>query len=205
MIELITAGIILGLSAGFAPGPLLTLVISETLRHGIGSGIRVAFAPLITDIPIIALTILLSVALGDAKMIIGLISLAGGSFVLWMGLSSLRMKQSTLEQAQEPPRSLTKGIVTNALSPHPYLFWISVGIPILNNAMSFSMVMPVVFILCFYACLVGAKILLTVMAGRSRHFLQGKVYLVTMRLLGLALCVFALMLFWDGLRLTGVV
>ncbi|MFC1515262.1 hypothetical protein ACFL7E_00730 [Thermodesulfobacteriota bacterium] len=35
MISYLTTGIILGLSAGFAPGPLLTLVITESLQHGI--------------------------------------------------------------------------------------------------------------------------------------------------------------------------
>ena len=37
MTEFFTIGIVLGLSAGFAPGPLLTLVISETLQHDIKS------------------------------------------------------------------------------------------------------------------------------------------------------------------------
>lgn len=205
MFEILATGLLLGISAGFAPGPLLTLVISETLRHGIGSGMKVAVAPIITDLPIIALTFLLSAVFGNTGLFIGLISLAGGCFVFWMGLSSLRMKKNTLELPAEVPRSLTKGILTNALSPHPYLFWISVGIPILNHAMEISLVMPLAFILCFYACLVGAKVLLAIVAGRSRDFLQGHVYLATMRLLGLALVTFSLMLFWDGLLLLGLV
>jgi len=47
---------VLGVSAGFAPGPLLTLVISETLQHDIKSGVKVALAPIITDLPIIILS-----------------------------------------------------------------------------------------------------------------------------------------------------
>jgi threonine/homoserine/homoserine lactone efflux protein len=35
MIEFLSAGMLLGLAAGFAPGPLLVLVISETLKHNI--------------------------------------------------------------------------------------------------------------------------------------------------------------------------
>jgi threonine/homoserine/homoserine lactone efflux protein len=34
----------LGSSGGSAPGPLLALVASETLRHGVAAGIRVALA-----------------------------------------------------------------------------------------------------------------------------------------------------------------
>jgi len=205
MIELITAGIILGLSAGFAPGPLLALVISETLRHGVGSGMRVALAPLITDIPIIALTFLLSVFLADAQPVIGVIALVGGSFVLWLGVSSLRMKRVAFEEAPEMPRSLAKGIAANALSPHPYIFWLTVGTPILSKAMDTDWILAAVFIIIFYACLVGAKMLLAILAGRSRGFLQGKAYINTMRALGALMCLFALMLFRDGFSLLGII
>ncbi len=33
MISIFLTGVLLGLSAGLAPGPLLTLVITETLKH----------------------------------------------------------------------------------------------------------------------------------------------------------------------------
>ncbi len=45
MPDLATTGIILGLSAGLAPGPLLTLVIAATLRRDAAAGIRVALPP----------------------------------------------------------------------------------------------------------------------------------------------------------------
>ena len=53
----LSAGLLLGLSGGLAPGPLLTLVASETLRHGARAGISVALAPLLTDAPIILATL----------------------------------------------------------------------------------------------------------------------------------------------------
>ena len=56
MLQILAMGTFLGLAAGFAPGPLLTLVISETLQHDIKSGVKVALAPIITDLPIIFFT-----------------------------------------------------------------------------------------------------------------------------------------------------
>ena len=205
MVELLTAGIIMGLSAGFAPGPLLTLLISETLRHGMRSGIKVALAPILTDLPIIALTFYLSAQLENAGTILGLTSLAGGSFVLWMGIKGLKISSVEIKLGTESPRSLTKGIATNALSPYPYIFWLTVGTPILNKAMQSSMTLPLIFIASFYICIVGAKLLLAILVGHSRSFLSGKAYLFTMRFLGLVLCLFALILFRDGLQLIGVI
>ena len=48
-----TAGLLLGAPSGFAPGPMLLLIISETLRHGKHAGAKVACIPLLTDAPIV--------------------------------------------------------------------------------------------------------------------------------------------------------
>ena len=48
------SGAVFGLAAGLMPGPLLALVIQQTLRHGPTEGIKVAAAPLLTDLPIVA-------------------------------------------------------------------------------------------------------------------------------------------------------
>ncbi|MFK5986205.1 MAG: hypothetical protein QM479_12390 [Pseudomonadota bacterium] len=126
MIDFFTLGIALALSAGFAPGPLLTLVISETLQHDIKAGIKVAFAPIITDFP----------------------------------------------------------IMIKALS--------------LNSAAL------LVFVFSFYSCLAGAKILLALVVGKSKSFLSNNIYIYIVRVLGLVLCILALILFRDGFELLGI-
>ncbi len=65
MTAFLFSGILLGLSGGLAPGPLLTLLASETLRHGARAGVWVALAPLLTDLPIILATVLLLRPLTD--------------------------------------------------------------------------------------------------------------------------------------------
>lgn len=201
----LTAGVLLGLSAGFAPGPLLALVMSETLEHGIGSGIRVAIAPIITDLPIIAVTFLLLSQLSGVEGLLGIISLAGGCYVLYMGFESVRSKAGERTCSQAAPRSLSKGVLTNALSPHPYLFWISVGVPILLKSQDAGRAAPVLFIGGFYLFLVGSKVSLAMLVGRSKSFLSDRGYTFVMKLLGLALVAFSFVLFADGLRLLGFI
>ena len=82
MIHFMTIGAFLGLSAGFAPGPLLALVITETLQHDIKSGLKVALAPMITDLPIIIVTLFFLSKLSNFHEILGIISLIGGCFIL---------------------------------------------------------------------------------------------------------------------------
>jgi threonine/homoserine/homoserine lactone efflux protein len=205
MIHFLSIGVILGLSAGFMPGPLLTLVISETLQHNTKAGVKVALAPVITDFPIVVLTLFVLAKLANFHGILGGLSLIGGFVILLMGYKSIRIKGVELNFQNTKPKSLAKGVLVNILSPHPYLFWFGVGGPIMTKAMNQTIIAPLVFILSFYFCLVGSKVLLAILTGKSKSFLSGNIYIFIMRFLGLVLCVLALILFYDGLKLLGII
>lgn len=204
MSEFLTIGAILGLSAGLAPGPLLALVIAETVRHDVKAGLKVALSPLVTDLPIILLASAILSQLSDFHRVLGVISLIGGGVVAFMGYECMRPKPLDPDDVDEVPRSLRKGILVNALSPHPYLFWLSVGGPIMDRAMSVNVVALMAFLGGFYALLIGSKMVLAMAVARSKKFLGGKAYLAVMRILGLALWVLAVFLFHDGLQLLGL-
>lgn len=203
MISFLTIGAILGLSAGIAPGPLLALVISETLRYDIKSGIKIALAPLITDAPIIILTLMLSTSLSEFNYILGGISFIGGAFIAYLGIESIRSQGTDIEISHTPSKAFQKGILTNLLSPHPYLFWFTVGAPIMTKAKQQNIFCVIGFIAAFYILLVGSKLLLAVITAKSRTFMTGKTYILLMRALGITLCVFAGLLVKDGLHLMG--
>lgn len=204
MINFLLTGTILGLSAGFAPGPLLTLVISETLRHGTRSGLKVALAPVITDLPIIALTMLLLRELAGFKLVMAAISGLGGLVVLYLGIRAFRTRGLEIIPAAPKVNPLLKGIAVNLLSPHPYLFWLSVGGPLTMKAREHGLGAATGFVLSFYVLLVGSKLLLAGLVGGSRAFLRGRVYLLTIRGLGLLLILLAGALFREGFLLLGL-
>ncbi len=204
MIHYFTIGIVLGLSAGLAPGPLLTLVISETITHDIRAGIKVALAPLVTDLPIIVLTVFILSRLSGFHDILGVISLVGGLLVLVMGIQGIKAKGVEVDIQKTRSRSLAKGILVNILSPYPYLFWLSVGAPTMTRAKDLHIFAGAAFVISFYFLLVGSKVLLAVLVGKSKMFLKGRVYIYTMKFLGFALCALAAFLFKDGLSLLGI-
>ena len=181
------------------------LVVSQTLQHGTREGVRVAVAPLLTDIPIICLGLILFSMFADPDFALGIVSFIGSAFVGYLGLSNLRQQPFEITFPQEASRSYLKGAATNILSPHPYLFWLSVGVPTVLKASSLSLSAALGFIVLFYVCIVGAKIVIAFTVGRSRHFLTGAKYLWIIKGLGLLLIGFALILLYDGLSLTGLV
>jgi threonine/homoserine/homoserine lactone efflux protein len=204
MIHFLFMGLVLGLSAGLAPGPLLTLVVSETLRYHVGAGIRVALAPLISDLPIVVVSVGLLSTMAGFEAILGGISLMGAVVVFRMGVHGLKTRALVIEPEVSGRNALVKGVLVNVLSPHPYLFWISVGAPLVHRAMDVSLAAAMAFIAGFYLLLVGSKVVVALAVGRSRTVIKGRAYVLIMRGLGLALCLLALVLVKDGLALLGI-
>ncbi|HTZ39330.1 MAG TPA: LysE family transporter [Syntrophales bacterium] len=203
MMTLLGAAAVYGLSAGFSPGPLLALVISQTLRYGIREGAKASMAPLITDLPIILVSVLVLRPLSDSRIVLGSISMAGGLFVLYLAWGCFRTTRLNVGEGKHGPRSLSQGAAVNALNPHPYLFWLTVGGPSVIKAWAASPLGAVAFVAVFSACIVGSKVLVAVMVGQSKHMLSGKSYGIIMRVLGVMLLFFAMLLFREGLELAG--
>jgi threonine/homoserine/homoserine lactone efflux protein len=205
MIEYLSSGTLLGLASGLAPGPLLVLVVSETLRHDIRAGIKVAIAPLITDVPIIVVSLMVLNRLAHFKTILGGVSILGGLFILYLGYDSIKTKGLEFSLSPISRNSFKKGIITNALNPHPYIFYMTVGAPIIFKAINQNFFSALSFIGSFLLFLVGSKVILAVVAERSRAFLKGPFYIGLMRILGGLLFFFSIMLFRDGLKLLGLI
>jgi threonine/homoserine/homoserine lactone efflux protein len=200
----LSAGIVLGLSAGFSPGPLTTLVISQALQHGAKEGLKVALAPGITDLPIILLSVFAITRLSDFQGALGLISIIGGLFLVYLAYQSFVADKIDVDARSAEPRSFGKGTLVNLFNPSPYVFWLTVGGPTVVAAWTQSPLRAAWFLVGFYACLIGAKMCLAVTAARSRHFLTGRAYSYVMRILGVLLLVLAMLLFRDGLGFLGI-
>ena len=91
---------------------------------------KVAVAPVLSDIPIIVLTLYVLTKLSNSNTVLGIISFLGAVFLLYLGIENFRVKGLLLNHADTTSKSFTKGLVVNALNPHPYLFWLTIGAPI---------------------------------------------------------------------------
>jgi threonine/homoserine/homoserine lactone efflux protein len=204
MLEHLIQGTLLGLAAGVAPGPLLVLVVTETIRHNTTAGIKVALAPMITDVPIITLAMLVLPRLPHFEVILGAVSLIGALFIGYLAYDSFRTKGIHLNSADIRSRSLKKGVVTNLLNPHPYVFWLGVGVPLIYKALQTGYAGAAAFIGSFFVLIVGSKVVLALVVNQSRTFLSGPIYIYIVRALGLLLALFAVILIRDGLKFIGI-
>jgi threonine/homoserine/homoserine lactone efflux protein len=135
--------------------------------------------------------------------LLGVISIVGGVVVMHMGYAGLRRGAGDTASVSQPSRSLRKGVIVNLLSPHPYIFWLSVGGPITVRAAESNLSFAVTFVSLFYVLLIGSKVVVAWIAAKSRPFLRGRTYDLTVRGLGVLLCLFALVLIREGVSMIG--
>ncbi len=204
-LEYIIAGSTLGLVAGISPGPILALVISETIRHGRREGMKVAFVPLVSDLPIVLFTLLILAKISEYNTILGIISLLGAGFLCLLAYESLRTK--ALQHDLNPARftGFWKGVLANFLSPHPYLFWLLVGSPMVIKAYGENPWSAAGYVGGFYICMVTAKLIVAWLSDKSRNVLGTKGYIWVNRILGLILVLIAVFLVIDGLGFLGII
>jgi threonine/homoserine/homoserine lactone efflux protein len=200
LIEFLVLGSFLGFAAGTSPGPLLAVTISETLQHGKWEGIKVAISPLITDLPIILSVLYILSHLTSYNSIIGIIAFFGASYLIYSGMESLKIKKDSLELNAEKKDALKKGIIVNFGNPHPYIFWISIGGPIIFKSLSTHVSATILFIFGFYSFLVGSKVIITLIVEKSKSFINSKYYFSIIRILGIAQIVFGLTFIKMGLE-----
>ena len=200
---LAVTGVVFGLAAGVTPGPLLALVVTESLRGGARAGMRVAAAPLLTDAPIVLVSVVLLTRV-TATTILGALALTGSLLLAWFAWDSLTVAAPEAAAAPEQRGSaLARGAAVNLLNPHPYLFWLGIGGPTLLGAWQEGAAPASAFLAAMYGCLVGSKMVVAWGVGKGRRLLQSRGYVYLVRALGLALGVFALRFARDGLQHLG--
>ncbi len=184
--DYLVLGASLGLAAGMSPGPLLTYTIVATLRGGFKAGLSVGIAPLLTDVPIIVLALLLLHFL--PSQVLQVLNVAGGVFVIYLGWETIRSGAKTptleLQENVDVRRELGRGLLVNFLNPNPYLFWGTVGGPLLLRAYKEFPLYAVMFLLVFYTLLVGSHVGVAVLVHRQRGVLQGVWYRRVLWVLG---------------------
>lgn len=183
MIEAIVTGFALGFGSGVAPGPLTGLAITTTMRSGIGAGLRIAIAPLISDSIIIALSLTAISQLPQGA--ISILGIIGAVVVALFGIEiliSARKAQAPSAGAVKVPHRIEQlpvtfqGAAINFLNPAPWIFWVTAGSTLLVGLWRESPITAIAFIVVFYVALVAVKVAIVISLAATRHKMNTRTY-----------------------------
>jgi threonine/homoserine/homoserine lactone efflux protein len=196
----ILQGIGYGFAAGVQPGPLQTYIISQTLAKGWKGVLPAAFAPLISDGPIIAICLL--VLSQVPTWLQRFLYVAGGLFVLYLAYGAYQTwKEFDLDihsPEMSPQQSVLKAALVNILNPSPYIFWTLVTGPILLEGWRKTPLSGLAFIAGFYVTMILSLVTIILIFGTVRQ-LGPKINRILLGVSAIALLFFGLYQLWLGL------
>ena len=198
--ESILFAVSLGLFAGISPGPLMALVMTSTLERGFRAGALTAVAPLLTDLPVILLSLVVLRRVSDSFL--STVTVAGGIFVIYIGFKTIRDAGKVVEvnpDAGASSRDLLRGAVVNLLGPHPWLFWFTIGTPFMIQRWPIAPWESVAFLVIFVSLLVGCKIALAWAVSHGRRFVGTRGHRWVLAGCGVLLIGFGMAMAWRGI------
>ena len=196
----ILQGIGYGFAAGVQPGPLQTYIISQTLTKGWRRALSAAFAPLISDGPII--TICLLVLSQVPLWLQRFLYIAGGIFVLYLAYGAYQTwkhSDPTVSATESgTQKSIWKAAFVNILNPSPYIFWTLVTGPILLAAWRKTPAYGFGFMAGFYLTMILSLVTVILLFGTARQF-GPKINRALLGISAIALFCFGFYQLWLGI------
>jgi threonine/homoserine/homoserine lactone efflux protein len=189
-------GAAIGFVSGVSPGPVLTLVVTETLKGGWLRGAAVAAGPLLADGPIVLLALVMANRL--PPQLEPALSVTGGIFLIYLAVTTgLSARRAALPTEQKLPArgGLLTGLLARGLSPHPYLFWLLVGGPTLIQAQQQGWLAVVGFVIGYYATIVGSNVGVALVLHRWMGMLSLRIYRAILLVASLILAAYGVVLF----------
>ncbi len=169
------ASALLGVGYGFAaaiqPGQFQAYLVSQALAHGWRRTMPAACAPLFSDLPIVALVLLVLTQV--PPLAVSILQTAGGVLLLYLAAGAARTwhygSGAPGTPAAAPRETLVRAALVNLLNPNPYLAWSLVLGPLVLRIWHVDRGGAVAFVAAFYAAIVVTTALTVVLFSSARR------------------------------------
>jgi len=196
--------IILGMTYAFAaavqPGPFQTYLISQTLTNGWRRTVPAAFAPLLSDGPIIALVLLVLSRM--PAWLVQVLQFAGGVFLLYLAAGAFKTWRDfdgkKAVQVQSSRQTVLKAVMVNLLNPAPYIGWSLVMGPLLLKGWRETPANGIALLTGFYTTLILVTLGIMLLFAAARN-LGARVNRTLVGVSAIALACFGLYELWLGI------
>ncbi|PAR27165.1 LysE family translocator [Vibrio metoecus] len=132
-----------------SPGPDVALVVQNATQHGRKTGVMIALGLSCGILVHLILSLTgISYLVKQQPLLFNLLQLAGGSYLLYLGVGALQsvlarksstpVTNSSVAQLNSHRQAFTKGIMTNLLNPKALVFFVSLLSSLIPASMSVS-------------------------------------------------------------------
>ncbi len=131
------AGVVIGWSLAAPPGPVNAVIASNAVQRSWRAGFLVGAGATTADAIFLTLSVVAHQALLGVHSVFPIIALVGACVLAYFAWTAARAWSRTPAVAGEVPRatvsSYAKGLGINLTSPYPILWWLTVGIVLIDQ------------------------------------------------------------------------
>ena len=140
MLSFLLSVFIISFSGVMLPGPMLAITVAKSYKSRF-AGIGVSIGHAIIEIPLMLLIYFGFARFFQEGLVQTILYLGGAAMLFWLGIAMFKAKTRVVERGQDLPyNSVTAGIMTTALNPACYLWWVIIGSMLIMNSLEFGIV-----------------------------------------------------------------
>jgi len=196
MLRIALASFVVAFSGAAAPGPLLLTVVKESVGRDARVGLMLSLGHALVELPVVVLLSfgLVNIDPGSITFWLGII---GGIVLIAFGLLTLgsSMGSETAIDAKEPRtgtsalRLTLLGGVTSASNPYWTLWWLTIGVTSIVQAMVLGPIGLLVFYISHIAGDAVVFVSVSALTSRAKNILGGRGYRILLIVTGVILIV----------------
>jgi threonine/homoserine/homoserine lactone efflux protein len=144
--------VFISFSGVLAPGPITAVTIGKGSKNP-HAGALISLGHGIVEFPLIFLIFLGFDSLIKIQYVRESIGIAGGLFLLWMGIDILRsLKIDNIKEKTEKHKPVTAGIFLSIGNPYFIIWWATIGAALIMRSAEFGIFWFAIFALIHWLC-----------------------------------------------------
>ncbi len=207
--EIFLQALLIGYSGAIMPGSLLTYTLNKGIKFGAKSGLIISIGHAFLEM---VLVILIFFGIGNylsSPLVQLIISILGGTVLIFLGINMIKESllnkiDIDLEEESEIRYGslLTGGALLSASNPYFLVWWATIGLGLIMNAYKYMGFLGIALVyLGHITADITWYVFISALVGKTRAFINPKVYKRIIIILGCCLCGFGLKFFISALKI----
>jgi threonine/homoserine/homoserine lactone efflux protein len=173
MLPILLSVVVISFSGVMMPGPMFAITLAKSFKSP-WAGVWISLGHAVIEVPLIVLIYLGFSRFFENSLVQLVLSLAGGSMVIWLGIAMFRARAKVVKDGKELSYSaFTAGIITSGLNPFFLLWWATIGSLLVMRFLEFGLSGLIVFIVVHWLVDLAWLSFVSVLVYKT-HSLWGK-------------------------------
>jgi len=152
MLPILLSVVVISLSGVMMPGLMFGVTLVKSLKSP-WAGAEIALGHAVIEVPIILLIYFGFARFFENTVVQLVLSILGGGMIIWLGISMFRARTEMVHGGKDLPyNAFIAGILTSALNPFFWLWWVTIGSMLVMKFLDFGAIGLAVFIVVHWLC-----------------------------------------------------